>query len=160
MATRGYNDSGIAAGPRWPAAMTAGLILNVIATVVPVVDIATVDTISDHVRAAYPAWGPASVGADRNAMVIYLVITGVLGIVTWLYVIRAVKAGKRLARAAATSAFAAGVLLALLNLTTGGGQYDVILPAGYGVLTLLPSLAGLIVVVSLWRPGHGFSSRG
>jgi len=68
------------------------------------VDIATVDTISDHVRAAYPAWGPASVGADRNAIVIYLVITG--------------------------------------------------------VLTLLPSLAGLIVVVSLWRPGHGFSSRG
>lgn len=159
MATRGYNDSGIAAGPRWPAAMAAGLILNVIATVAPVVDIATVDTISDHVRAAYPAWGTASVGADRNAMVIYLVITGVLGIVTWLYVIRAVKVGKRWARAAATSAFAVGMLLALVNLTTGGGQYDVILPTGYGVLTLLPSLAGLVAVVSLWRPGHGGGKR-
>ena len=46
-----------------------------------------------------------------------------------------------------------------MNLTTGGGQYDVILPAGYGMLTLLPSLAGLIVVVSLWRPGHGGGKR-
>ncbi len=134
--------------------MVAGLILTVIATVAPIVDMATVDTISDHVRAAYPAWGQTLVAADRNAMVIYLVVTGVLGIVSWLWVIRAVMAGKRWARAAATSACAAGLLLALVNLTTGGGQYDVILPTGYGVLTLLPSLAGLLAVVSLWRPGH------
>lgn len=154
MATREYKHSLIAAGPRWPAAMTAGLILNVIATVAPVVDIATVDTISDHVRAAYPSWGHALVESDRNAMVIYLVVTGVLGIICWLCVIWAVIARKRWARAAATSAFAAGALLALMNLTLGGGQYSVILPTGYGVLTLLPSLAGLAAVVSLWRRGH------
>lgn len=154
MAARDYQHSRIAAGPRWPAAMTAGLILTVIATVAPVVDIVTVDTISDHVRAAYPAWGQASVHADRNAMVIYLVITGVLGIICWLCVIRSVVAGKRWARAAATSACAVGLLIALVNLTTGGDRYDVILPTGYGLLTLLPSLAGLAAVVSLWRPAR------
>ena len=117
-------------------------------------DAATVDTISNHMRAAYPAWGQALAAEGRNAIVIYLAVTGVLGIISWLFVIRAVIAGKRWARAAATSAFAAGVLLALVNLTVGGGQYTVIVPTGYGVLTLLPSLAGLIAVVSLWRPGH------
>lgn len=155
MALRAYKDSRIsAAGPRWPAAMVAGLILNVIAAVAPVVDIATVDTISDHVRAAYPGWGHTLVESDRNAIVIYLVVTGILGIISWLFVIRAVVAGKRWARAAATSAFTIGALLALMNLTLGGGNYDVILPAGYGVLTLLPSVAGLVAVVSLWRPGR------
>ena len=154
MATRGYNHARVAADPRLPVAMAAGLVLNVIATVAPVVDMVTIDTISDHVRGAYPAWGPASVAADRNAMVIYLVITGVLGVVTWFWVIRAVMARKRWARAAATSAFAVGALLALMNLTLGGGQYNVILPTGYGVLTLLPSLAGLVAVILLWRPGH------
>lgn len=156
MATRGYRHSWVgASGPRWPTAMVAGLILNVIATIAPVVDVATVDTLSDHVRAAYPAWGPALVDADRNAMLIYLVVTGALGIVSWLCVIRAVVADKRWAPIAATSAFAVGALLALMNLTLGGGQYHVILPTGYGVLTLLPSLAGLVAVVSLWRRPAG-----
>lgn len=160
MALREHRHSLTAAGsPRWPAAMVAGLILNVIAAVAPVVDVATIDTISGHVRAAYPGWGDALVAADRNAMVIYLVVTGVLGITSWLCVIWAVIAGKRWARAAAASALAAGVLVATVNLTLGGGQYDVILPAGYGVLTLLPSLAGLVAVVSLWRPGHRGGQR-
>ncbi len=58
MATRQYRLPRIAAaGPRWPAAMVAGLILNVIAAVAPVVDVATVDTISNHVRAACWAAG-------------------------------------------------------------------------------------------------------
>ncbi|MBO0731884.1 MAG: hypothetical protein J2P57_21675 [Acidimicrobiaceae bacterium] len=152
MAARGYRHSWIgASGPRWPIAMVTGLTLNVIATIAPVVDVATVDTLSDHVRAAYPAWGPSLVDADRNAMLIYLVVTGVLGIISWLCVIRAVVAGKRWAPIAATSAFAVGAILALTNLTLGGGHYHVILPTGYGVLTLLPSLAGLVAVVSLWR---------
>jgi hypothetical protein len=154
MTAHGYGQSRLGAtGPRRPAAMVTGLVLNVIAALAPIADIATVDTISNHVRAAYPAWGHANVTADRNAMVIYLVVTGVLGVITWLCVIKAVVAGKRWARAAATGALVAGALLALMNLTLGGGNYAVILPTGYGVLTLLPSLAGLVAVVSLWRPG-------
>jgi len=155
MTTRKRQYSRVGAvSPRWPTAMVAGLILNVIAAVAPVVDIATVDTISDHVRSAYPTWDHALVTADRNAMVIYLVVTGVLGIISWVFVIWAVITGKRWARATATCAFIVGALFALMNLTLGGGNYDVILPTGYGVLTLLPCLAGLAAVVSLWRPKH------
>lgn len=132
-------------------AMYIGLGLTVLATLAPLLDVATVDTLSKHVRDAYPAWGPDLVAGDRNAMVLYLVITGGLGILAWLWTIRAVRAGKRRAHIATTIAFAAGATVALLNLTAGGGAYDLVLPAGYGVLTLLPCLAGVVVVVSVWR---------
>ncbi|WAL65923.1 hypothetical protein ORV05_34570 [Amycolatopsis cynarae] len=136
---------------RWPGAMLLGLALTVVATVAPLVDVATVDTVADHVRAAYPDWGPDLVKADRNAIVIYLVIIGVLGILCWLPMIWAVVTRKRWARGAATTVFAVGACLSLAHLTMGGGAYKVILPVGYGILTLLPSIAGLAAVVSLWR---------
>lgn len=156
MATAIHSPSGArASDSRWPTAMVSGLVLTVIATLAPVVDMFTVDTISDHVRESYPDWGSALVDADRNAMVIYLVITGVLGILCWLFVIRAIIAGKRWARLAAAISLVAGTVGALVNLTLPGGEYDVILPIGYGTLTLLPCLAGLAAVFSLWRPGYG-----
>lgn len=141
------------ARPR-PVAMYAGLGLTVLATVAPLADVATADTLAQHVRDAYPGWGPALVAQDRNAMVIYLLITGALGIITWLTTIWAVTARKRWARPAATAALAAGAGIALLNLTLGGGNYHTILPTAYGLLTLLPALAGLAAVVSLWRDGR------
>jgi hypothetical protein len=140
---------------RRPAAMYIGLALTVLATLAPLVDVATIDTLSQHVRDAYPGWGPALVRDDRNAMVIYLLITGGLGIITWLWTIWAVTTRRRWARLAATTAFAAGAGVALLNLTLGGGHYHTILPLVYGLLTLLPALAGLAAVVSMWRTGRG-----
>ena len=49
---------------------------------------------------------------------------------------------------------AAGTLVALTNLGLGGERYTVIVPYAYGALTLLPCLAGLAAVVSVWRHGR------
>lgn len=64
--------------------MRLGPTLTIFATLAPLLDIATVDTLSGHVRDAYPDQGPGMVAADRNTVVIYLVVTGVLGILGWL----------------------------------------------------------------------------
>ncbi|MGW1192344.1 hypothetical protein [Streptomyces sp. NPDC002559] len=131
--------------------MYAGLALTAVTALAPLVDAATVDTIAGHVRAAYPDWGPGPVGQDRTAITAYLAVTGGLGVLLWLLAIRAVASGRRWARAAATSAWGAGVTLAMVNLGMGGERYEVIVPVGYGVLTLLPCVAGGVAVVRLWR---------
>jgi hypothetical protein len=147
-------DRPAAPAQRRPAAMYIGLGLTVLATAAPLIDVATADTLAQHVRDAYPSWGPALVAEDRNAMLIYLLITGGLGIITWLWTLWAVTTRKRWARPAATAALAAGAGIAVLNLTLGGGNYRTILPPAYGLLTLLPALAGLAAVASLWRGRH------
>lgn len=134
-----------------PTAMFLGLALAVIATVAPLVDLATADTTWDHVRDAYPTWSDALVRGDRNAIVLWLVITGTLGVLTWLWTIYAVTARKRWALRATVTAFVAGTSVALANLTMPGGQYDIIVPPVLGWLTLLPCLAGLAAVVSIRR---------
>ncbi|MBL1068137.1 hypothetical protein [Streptomyces sp. 7-21] len=138
-----------------PAALYTGLALTVLATLAPLIDIATIDTLTSHVRDAYPDWGPDLVAKDRNAIATYLVATSALGIPLWLVTIRALTTGKRWARTAATLAFAAGTFTALLNLSLSGEHYDVIVPYQHGTLTLLPCLAGLAAIVPLWRrPTH------
>ncbi|MFB7918408.1 hypothetical protein, partial [Streptomyces sp. NPDC056061] len=136
-------------------AMYVGLVLTALATLAPLLDIATVDTLSGHVRDAYPGWGPDQVAADRNAIAIYLVGTGVLGTLLWLLTIRGVTAGKRWARAVTTTAFAAGASVALLNLGLGGEAYDVVVPYAYGDTPVGPLTAGLGV-----RGGGGRTPTG
>ncbi|MFJ2770526.1 hypothetical protein [Streptomyces sp. NPDC087300] len=131
--------------------MYAGLALTAVTAIAPLVDAATADTIAGHVRAAYPQWGPGPVGQDRTAITTYLAVTGGLGALLWLLTIRAVATGRRWARAAATAAWGAGVTVALVNLSAGGEQYKVIVPVGYGVLTLLPCVLGGAAVIRLWR---------
>lgn len=134
-----------------PRAMYVGLALTVIGVLAPLVDVATVDTLSAHVRAAYPNWAPDLIQADRNAILVFLVVTGVLGIAVWSWTIWAVTVRKTWARLASTVAFAVGTLLALTALTMSGAHYDTIVPPAYGTLNLLPCAAGLVAVVTLWR---------
>ena len=133
--------------------MYAGLALTAIAALVPLVDVATVDSLAGHVREAYPGWSADLVAADRNAIVTYLSAIGVLGIAGWLWTIRAVAKGKKRARAATTGMFVLGTGIALYNLTASGGEYERIIPALYRVIGLLPSLAGLVAVILVWRLG-------
>lgn len=132
-------------------ALYAGLALTVIAAVAPLIDIATVDTLTDHVRQAYPDWPASEVSKDRDAIAIYLAVAGGLGLVCWLVAIGAVAARRRWAKIAVTVLFAAGTLIALTNMSLGGENYDTILPPAYGLLGLLPCLAGLAAVVLVWR---------
>ena len=137
-----------------PVAMYLGLALTMLATLAPLLDLATVDTLAAHVRDAYPSWGQDLVAKDRDAIAVYLVATGAAGTVLWSLTIWAVMTAKRWARLAAFAGFGAGVLVALANLTGGGDHYDVVVPYAYGTLTLPACVAGLAALVSLRRHGR------
>lgn len=139
------------ARPRRPArwALYTGLGLTLLAALAPLIDLSTAGTIADHVREAYPAWDEATVRLDRNAIAIYLAVTGGLGVVFW--VVSIIGAGRMWGRIVATIAFASGLLIALMNLSIGGEGYKVIVPTVFGVLTLLPCAAGVFALVAVWR---------
>ncbi|WP_163511567.1 hypothetical protein [Fodinicola acaciae] len=140
-----------AGGAARPIAMYVGLALTVLATVAPLLDLATVDTLTSHVRDAYPQWAPHLVAIDRNAIAIYLVASNALGVPVWLMAIHAVRKGKRWAPIAATAGLVAGLLFPLIDFSLKGGAYDIVVPYGYGALTLVPCVAGLIATIATWR---------
>jgi hypothetical protein len=130
------------------AAMVAGLVLTVLAATVPVVDRMTVDGLGTHLDAVYAGAGvpppPASV------IVTYLVVVGVLGALAWLLAIAAVRRGRPAARPLAATLFVVGTAPAVLDLAVS--EYGApILPVGLGLVGLLPSAAGLVAVVGLYR---------
>ncbi|WP_020580321.1 hypothetical protein [Actinopolymorpha alba] len=136
---------------RRPRALYAGFVLSAIVTLVPLVDLVTADSVAGHVRRAYPDWTADLVSADRNAIVGYLTVVGVLGLVGWLWTIWAVTRHKRWAPAAVTVMFVLGVCVALLNLGFSGGAYTNVIPYTYGTLGLLPVIPGLVAVLRVWQ---------
>jgi len=132
--------------------MYAGLGLGVVALIAPYLDHVTANVLADHIRAGYPGYSRARVGAAATTYVIYLSVIGALGIGCWLGAIRAVRAGRRWARAAATAAFAAGTGIALFDLLIRDTSGDTGLPPLLSWTGVLPCLAGLLAVVLLWRP--------
>lgn len=131
--------------------MYVGLALTVLVTLAPFIDVMTADTISDHVREAYPDWPADNVTADRNAIVGYLGVVGALGVAGWLWTIRLVTRRTRRARLAATIMFTLGAITALTNVSYGSEAYTTFVPGLHGGLGLLPVLAGAFAVVRLWR---------
>jgi hypothetical protein len=91
------------------------------------------------------------VSLDRNAIASYLAVTSALGIPLWLLTIRAVRRGRRWGLVVGAVALAAGILIALTNLSVGGEHYQVIVPYLFGTLTLLPCIAGVVGLVQAWR---------
>jgi hypothetical protein len=139
--------------PQRPAVgvMYAGLALTVVALAVPYVDHATANVLASHLRDGYPTYSPARIDSAVTSYLIYLSVAGALGIACWLAMIRAVKAGQRWARAAATVAFALGTSIALTNLLIRDTSGDTGLPPLLGGAGVLPCLAGLVAVALLWR---------
>jgi hypothetical protein len=131
-------------------AMYAGLGLTVAAVIVLYVDHATGNVLADHVRAGYPAYTQARIDAAVTIYLVYLSIVGALGIICWLAAIRAVKAGKRWARGAATAMFTLGTAIAMIDLLIRDTSGDTGLPPLLGWAGMLPSLAGLVAVALLW----------
>lgn len=131
-------------------AMYAGLVLTVVAMIVPYVDHATTNVLAAHIRAGYPTYTQVRIDVAATTYLVLLSVVGVLGIVCWLWTIRAVKAGKRWPRATATVIFALGTAVALTGLLirdTSGGTG---LPLLLGLVGMLPCLAGLVAVTLLW----------
>ena len=132
-------------------AMYAGLGLTVVAIIVPYVDHVTDNVLADHIRAGYPAYAQARIDSAVTTYLVYLSVVGALGIICWLGTIRALKAGKRWARGAATVMFALGTGIALIDLLVRDTSGDTGLPPLLGWAGMLPCLAGLLAVALLWR---------
>ncbi|MCK9794058.1 hypothetical protein M1843_09900 [Isoptericola sp. 4D.3] len=137
------------------AAMSVGLGLTVLVAIAPLLDGVT-HLLSDHVRAGYPSYDTAQVGAAVTAYQYLLAGVGVLGVAAWLWTIRAVRRGKRWARGVAAAALALAVVVALTALLARDTSGDVGLAPALGWAGLLPCVAGGVAVGLLWqmpRPG-------
>jgi hypothetical protein len=132
-------------------AMYAGLALTLAAMAVLYADHATANVLAAHIRAGYPTYTPARIDSAATTYLVYLSVLGVLGILCWLWAIRAVKAGKRWARAAATTMFALGTGIAVLDLLIRDTSGETGLPPLLGWAGMLPCLPGLVAIALLWR---------
>jgi hypothetical protein len=141
-------------------AMYAGLGLTVAAIIVLYVDHATGNALARHIRAGYPSYGQARIHAAVTTYLIYLSVLGALGVLSWLCTIWAVSTRKPWARWVAAALFAAGTSIALFNLLIKDTSGDTGLPPLLGWVGMLPSLAGLLAVIFLWRkPSRRGESR-
>jgi hypothetical protein len=131
-------------------AMYAGLALTVVMLIVPYIDHATANVLADHIRAGYPTYSHARIDTAVTTYLVYVSIIGALGVISWLWTIRTVNAGKRWARGAATAMFALGTGIALFDLLVKDTSGDTGLPPLLGWIGMLPSLAGLLAVTLLW----------
>jgi hypothetical protein len=139
--------------------LLAGLASTVLVALLPVLDVATVDSIGDHVREAYPQWSADSVAADRAAITGYLVALGLLGAIGWAWTLRLLPRRPTRARTVAATMLVLGALMALTTLSYGGEAYDTIVPLPYGVLGLVPVGFGVAAVVRLWQHAATVGSR-
>jgi len=120
------------------AAMYAGLALTVVTLIVPYIDHATANVLADHIRAGYPTYSRARIDTAVTTYLVYLSIIGALGVVSWLWTIRTINAGKRWARGAATAMFALGTGIALFDLLVKDTSGDTGLPSLLGWIGMLP----------------------
>jgi hypothetical protein len=100
------------------AAMYAGFLLTVAATVAPYVDRVTGHVLADHVRHGYPTYTQQRIDTAGDSWLGILTVVEVLGIVCWVGAIWAVKARKEWARPIATAMFVGGASLSLTALLT------------------------------------------
>ena len=142
----------IMTGRRPPVAtMIAGLGLTVVALIVLYVDHVAGNLLRGHLQAGYPDLPTAAVEAADSIYLIYLSIIGVLGILFWSVTTWAVATGKRWARWLATAIFLLASIVSVTNLLITDTSGDTGLPPLFGWLGMLPCVAGLAVVVMLWR---------
>lgn len=131
--------------------MLIGLALTIVAAALAALDPMMTDSVANHVREAYPQWDANTVSTERTAIIGWLVGTGALGAIGWISSIWAVRRRKRWALWFAATWFALGVVTAGITLSTGGEAYDVIVPTSLGLVSTLPVLAGIAVLIQLWR---------
>lgn len=136
-------------------AMFVGLVLTVGAAVAPLVDRGTSNVLAAHIENGYPTYSRARIDAAADTWLVILAVIGALGVVGWLWTIRAVQTGKSWARLAATTMFVLGAAVALTGLLVKDTSGGTALPPLLGWIGMLPSLAGMTSVTVLWRKPAG-----
>jgi hypothetical protein len=127
-----------------------GLALTVVTLIVPYIDHATANVLADPIRAGYPTYTPDRIASAVTTYLGYVSIIGALGVISWLWTIRTVNAGKHWARGAATAMFALGTGIALFDLLVKDTSGETGLPPLLGWIEILPCVAGLLAVTLLW----------
>jgi hypothetical protein len=136
-------------------AMSLGLLLTVVTLVASIIDQASLHSIADHVQALY---APYNLHPDPSLLFTIVYMTGSFGIIMWLATIRGVVRQKRWPRYVAVFLCLAATSAALLNLLAA--EYGTrIFPTVWGVLGLLPCIAGLVAVVLMWTPGRAVQTQ-
>jgi hypothetical protein len=115
-----------------------------------VIDQAIIFSISDHVDALYAPFG---LHPDPNVLFGILYVTGVIGILLWLATIWGVRRQNRGARVIAGIVFVLATSFAVFVLLVSEHGTR-IFPTLWGLAGLLPCIAGLVAVTSLWTPGR------
>jgi hypothetical protein len=128
-----------------------GLGLTVASIVLVFVDHATGNVLAAHIRDGYPFYSRDRIDGAATIYLSYLSVLGGLGIIGWLTTLWAIARRKRWARWLATGLFAVGTAVALFDLLVRDTSGDTGLPALIGAAGLLPGLAGLALVIMLWR---------
>jgi hypothetical protein len=136
-------------------AMGIGLLLTVTTLIALIIDQTSIYSIADHVEALY---APLDLHPDPNVLFGILYVTGLIGALLWLTMIWGVRGHKRWARVMASTVFVVAASIALLVLFVS--EYGTrILPAPWGLIGLLPSIAGLVAVILLWTPGRALQTQ-
>lgn len=131
--------------------MYVGLVLTVAATIAPYVDRATSNVLAHHIRDGYPTYTQARIDSAVTVWLVILTVIGAFGVVSWIWTIWAVKTGKKWARWAVTTMFLLGTATALTALLVKDTSGDTGLPPLLSSIGLMPCLAGLAAVTTLWR---------
>lgn len=151
--------SGTVAPDRALPAAYVGLALTIVAIVVPYVDHATGNLLATHIRAGYPRYTTSRINHAATMYLVYLSTLGGLGILTWLGAIRMIARHRRLAPVLTTPAFVIGTGIALFNVMITDTSGETGLPILIGLTGLVPSAAGLVVVIMLWLHRSPEASR-
>ncbi|HEU5385273.1 MAG TPA: hypothetical protein VFV73_05165 [Streptosporangiaceae bacterium] len=140
--------------PDRPAASRAALlavVLSAALAVVAIIDQAGGRSLADHVTAMYAPYGKRP---DPDLIYGLVYAVAAVGALLWLAVIRAVRARRRPASVLAGVVTAVTAALALLLF--GASEYGTqIFPPLWGILAILPAVAGVFAAVLLGRrPAH------
>lgn len=132
-------------------AMRVGLGLTVLAMLYLLLDQIVLHNLSDHLRDLYTGHTPEGQDPGDTTFVAGVLYTiGVLGIVSWLLVIRATRNGKSWVRTGGLVLFLLGLVTACATFVVG--EYGTaIVPTPLAVAFALPCVAGLAAVVNLFK---------
>ncbi len=128
-----------------------GLTLTVLAMVAPYVDRAEGQVLASHILDGYPHYSAAQVDSAVTTYLVILTSVGVVGVVGWLWTLRAVDGGRPWTPWLAAALFVGAVTVALSGLTVKDTSGDVGLAPLLAWIEVLPCVAGGVAVVQLVR---------
>ena len=128
-------------------AVRLAVVLSAVLVAAGIIDQVGVHSLTDHATAMYAAYGNRP---DPNLLYGIVYTVAVVGLLLWLLVDRAVRAGRRSTPAlAVVVSTVTAVLAATLFVSTEYGTQ--IFPPLWGLLAALPSAAGIVAVVLLYQ---------